>query len=274
MVLLTANIFQSEELLFNFVYGIFSLRKFSLYVNIITFLNLLFLVYTLSCLRKPSQLQGHKNILQFLPKTPQVFFFIEIVLSSIYFITEDTEGQTHEATGLASSSWQVWFVFKATCTPLCVHFLAETTTLSELRTPVWRFRHNNMQRPISVSWLLCSTHCPKRPAHSSIPRPGHRWVVPALQPWDMEAFVSTLIQAPGHRTSSSLQQVPRNGSPLLSGTNCMCARVCAQSLRCVRLFATPWTVAHQVSVRGISQANTGVGCRFILQGIFPTQGTN
>lgn len=42
MVLCTANIFQSEELLFNFVYGIFSLRKLSLYVNIITFLNLLF----------------------------------------------------------------------------------------------------------------------------------------------------------------------------------------------------------------------------------------
>ena len=75
MVLHTANIFQSEELLFNFVYGIFCLRKLSLYVNIITFLNLLFLVYTLSCLMKPSQPQGHKNILQFLPKT-QVFFSI------------------------------------------------------------------------------------------------------------------------------------------------------------------------------------------------------
>ena len=38
---------------------------------------------------------------------------------------------------------------------------------------------------------------------------------------------------------------------------------------------TPWTVAHQasLSMRFFSK-NTGVGCHFLLQGIFPTQGSN
>ena len=49
-----------------------------------------------------------------------------------------------------------------------------------------------------------------------------------------------------------------------------------KSLSCVRLFATPWTVActrllHPWDFLG---KNTGVGCHFLLQGIFPTQGLN
>ena len=43
-------------------------------------------------------------------------------------------------------------------------------------------------------------------------------------------------------------------------------------LSCVQLFATPWTVAlHPMNFLGKS---TGVGCHFLLQGIFPTQGSN
>ena len=43
-----------------------------------------------------------------------------------------------------------------------------------------------------------------------------------------------------------------------------------------QLFATPWTVAcpkllHPWDFLGKS---TGVGCRFLLQGLFPTQGSN
>ena len=49
----------------------------------------------------------------------------------------------------------------------------------------------------------------------------------------------------------------------------------AQSLVCVRLLATPWTVACQVPLSmGFPGKNTGVGCHFLLQGIFPTQGMN
>ena len=38
---------------------------------------------------------------------------------------------------------------------------------------------------------------------------------------------------------------------------------------CVQLFATPWTLLCPWYFPG---KNTGVGCRFLLQGIFPTQG--
>ena len=47
----------------------------------------------------------------------------------------------------------------------------------------------------------------------------------------------------------------------------------------VQLFATLWTVAHQVPLSmefpwNFPGKNTGVGCHFLLQGIFPTQGWN
>ena len=51
--------------------------------------------------------------------------------------------------------------------------------------------------------------------------------------------------------------------------------VWSQSLSPVRLFATPWTVARQAPLSGdFSSKNTGVGCHFLLQGIFLTQGSN
>ena len=40
-------------------------------------------------------------------------------------------------------------------------------------------------------------------------------------------------------------------------------------------FVTPWTVAHRVPLSvGFPSKNTGVGCRFLLRGTFPTQGVN
>ena len=43
----------------------------------------------------------------------------------------------------------------------------------------------------------------------------------------------------------------------------------------VRLSATPWTVACQAPLSmGFPGKNTGVGYHFLLQGIFPTQGSN
>ena len=50
---------------------------------------------------------------------------------------------------------------------------------------------------------------------------------------------------------------------------------CAQSFSCVRLFVTPWTVAHQAPCPwNFPGKNTGAGCHFLLQGIFSTQGSN
>ena len=48
-----------------------------------------------------------------------------------------------------------------------------------------------------------------------------------------------------------------------------------ESLSRFRIFATPWTVAHQRPHPWNSPGkNMGVGCHFLLQGIFPTQGSN
>ena len=48
-------------------------------------------------------------------------------------------------------------------------------------------------------------------------------------------------------------------------------------LNCGRLFETTWTVVHHALLSiGFFQArkNAGVGCHFLLQGIFPTQRLN
>ena len=50
----------------------------------------------------------------------------------------------------------------------------------------------------------------------------------------------------------------------------MSSPVGAQSLSCVRLFVTPWTVGSQ----NFPGQNTGVGCHSLLQGIFLTQRLN
>ena len=46
------------------------------------------------------------------------------------------------------------------------------------------------------------------------------------------------------------------------------------SLSCVQFFVTPWTVAYQAPLWEYPDKNTGVGCHFLLQGIFPTPGWN
>ena len=52
--------------------------------------------------------------------------------------------------------------------------------------------------------------------------------------------------------------------------------VVCQSLSHIRLFVTPWTVqpARLFCPWDFPGKDTGVGCHFLLQGIFPTQGSN
>ena len=51
--------------------------------------------------------------------------------------------------------------------------------------------------------------------------------------------------------------------------------LCGLVAKSCLILVTPWTVAHQVPlVIGFSGKNTGVGCHFLLQGIFLTQGSN
>ena len=55
-----------------------------------------------------------------------------------------------------------------------------------------------------------------------------------------------------------------------------CTYVVQSHLSYVQLFAILWTVAHQpsLSTRFPRQEHTGMGCHFLLQGIFLTQGWN
>ena len=46
-------------------------------------------------------------------------------------------------------------------------------------------------------------------------------------------------------------------------------------LSCTQLFATPWTVACQTPLSmGFSRQETEGSCHALLQGVFPTQGSN
>ena len=57
---------------------------------------------------------------------------------------------------------------------------------------------------------------------------------------------------------------------------CVCVCVCALShFSHVLLFEIPRTVAHQAPLSMFFPGKTiGMGCHFLLQGIFPTQGLN
>ena len=53
----------------------------------------------------------------------------------------------------------------------------------------------------------------------------------------------------------------------------VCVLCVCWSLSRVRLFVTPWTVAHQAPLSmGFSRQNTGVYCHYLLKRIFLTQG--
>ena len=56
---------------------------------------------------------------------------------------------------------------------------------------------------------------------------------------------------------------------------CVCACTCSQSLSCLQLFVTSWTIAHQAPLSmGFSRKEHWRGCHFLLQGIFPTRDQN
>ena len=60
--------------------------------------------------------------------------------------------------------------------------------------------------------------------------------------------------------------------PVVFQCNCMTCACILSHFSCVWLFATSWTVACQAPLWDSPGKNTGVGCYFLLQGIFPTQG--
>ena len=56
---------------------------------------------------------------------------------------------------------------------------------------------------------------------------------------------------------------------------CVCVFVCMHLLSCVQLCSSMDCTAHQAPLSiGCSSKNTEVGYHFLLQGMFPTQGSN
>ena len=56
-------------------------------------------------------------------------------------------------------------------------------------------------------------------------------------------------------------------------THTLTIGVC-KSLSHVQLYTTPWTASRLLCHWGFPGKNTGMGCHFLLQGIFLTQGSN
>ena len=88
---------------------------------------------------------------------------------------------------------------------------------------------------------------------------------------DREPYTGHGFRCPEHTKSES-------SSILLKSANVSWSQLIPEvkSLSRVRLFATPWTEEPTGLLRPWDSPgkNTGVGCHFLLQGIFPTQGLN
>ena len=81
---------------------------------------------------------------------------------------------------------------------------------------------------------------------------------------------------PPHPTPPGCHRAPALGSlQHASHSHWLFILHIVKSLSRVRLFATPWTVAYQAPLSMDFPGNsTGVDCHFLLQRIFPTQGSN
>ena len=91
-----------------------------------------------------------------------------------------------------------------------------------------------------------------------------------------QSLTSHSLNKPQHKVKSVLQE---NYNAVRGYSQCTIPKhaVCAESLGSVWLFATPWTIACQAPPSmgwDCPGKNTRVGCHFLLQGSFPTQGFN
>ena len=89
---------------------------------------------------------------------------------------------------------------------------------------------------------------------------------PLLQPEASESICASTKR----RTVTAAHRFLHNG---IQRQKKLCERMWAWSV--VSDSATPWTVAHHAPLSmGYSRQEYGSGCHFLLQGIFPTQGSN
>ena len=91
------------------------------------------------------------------------------------------------------------------------------------------------------------------------------------------ATASSLLKCFPHHQTRTLSLSPENPPQFPTHTTLTDDQVCLPAVvaeSCLTLV-TPWTVTHQAPLSQDSPGkNTGVGCHFLLQGTFPTQGLN
>ena len=85
-------------------------------------------------------------------------------------------------------------------------------------------------------------------------------------------FHPTIIH---HSFKSQVKKKKKKRNEKKSNVWCTLQCVRVQLLGLIQLSATPWTVASRLLfLWDIPGKNTGMGCHFLLQVIFPTQGLN
>ena len=120
------------------------------------------------------------------------------------------------------------------------------------------------------------------PSPGDLPDPETEPGFPALQ---ADSFPTELQRKPSLYEIGTVLAIPTSGllfrglieivCKCILATSHYLRRYCAQTLSCVQLFETPWTVPCQAPLSmGFSWQEYWSGCPFLLQGIFPTQGLN
>ena len=120
---------------------------------------------------------------------------------------------------------------------------------------MWKWKSLSRVRLFVTPWLLCPWGFSRPEYWSGLPCPPPGDLPnPGIDP-----------RSPAFQANSFLSESP--GKPKLV--------VKVKSLSRVRLFATSWTIATRLLCPWDFPGNsTGVDCHFLLQGIFPTQGSN
>ena len=130
--------------------------------------------------------------------------------------------------------------------------------------------------PISIILLPSSAASPsligiRYAGFLAIPQPFQECSSPGVC-WHLASVKSLLVHMPSFKWGlSGPAFINCNSVGLTIFHTC----VCAQSLSHIRLFATPWTVTCQAPLTvEFSRQEYWSGLHFLLQGIFPTQGSN
>ena len=157
-----------------------------------------------------------------------------------------------------------YFGVPSTCVLSCVWLFATPWTIA-------------CQAPLSMGfsrqeyWSGLPVPSPGHPRTPCLSLPGAQDLFPESITWSLWHLSLDLLGPPFCWLETHLNLSPDPVWP----TWAFQAVAACQSVGCVRLFVTLWTVARQAPLSMDSPGkNTGLGCHFLLQWIFLTQGWN